>query len=531
VLEAADARGVREVVPEEDGSVWPEPLEPGTDQAGFHVMGVATLKPYIEGYTDKKSYLPGETIHFHVSTNAATYSIEIIKEQWQRKSMGKVTGLQGAYYPIPPEQQKPWENGAGWPVGYSWVVPPQWENGNYLALFRTTSGDYAYAYHPFIVRTQVPGSVSKVVLVLNYNTRQAYNFWGGKSLYYSGSSTDPHYAVAVSFLRPFWDSYGRGKAYWGSRELTSQLIADGFNPEYLTEYDIDSNPAILRAYDVVVFSGHHEYISRNLYDALEAHHHRGGHLAFFSANDIYWQVRFEDNGNKMVGYKSYSLREDPMVGVDDSLVTVLWRDPPVNRPPEALHGIYYIPYSYCFKDEDYIVQDADNFAFAGTGLKNGDVVGYKVAAAETDSIGPASPAKMDILMSARRDQVLTGYEKYVQVDHVDAVAVYYEDSPAYCFPNGRGGQVFAAGTNSGWGIALEASSAGYEVMRKITRNIIQHMVDAPPPSPTFKDIAMLASHWLDKCNSPNWCDDTDLDMSGIVNVIDFAHFSAYWSAN
>ena len=494
----------------------------------FANMAAGQTGPYIEAYTDKKSYLPGETIRFHVSTTTDTYSIEIRKEQWQRKVVAKATNLPGKYYPMPPYEQQSWATGANWPISYSWVIPQEWENGNYLAFFYTPGANYASAYHPFIVRTRVPGSHSKVVFVMNYNNRQAYNRWGGKSLYLSLVPDDSHNAVAVSFLRPFADSYGRGNGYWGQWELTSQLIADGFDPEFITECDISSNPAILRTYHVVVFSGHHEYISRNTYDALEAHHQRGGHLAFFSANDIYWQIRFEDNGNTMVGYKSYALREDPMAGVDDSLVTTRWDLPPVNRPAEQLQGVSYVPYSYLFEREDFIVQDCNHLIFEGTGLQNGDALGWKMASCETDYIGPKSPAIMDIVLSGRRDRVRAGYEKYVLVDHIDAAAIYYEDSPKYGFPTGRGGQVFSAGTNEGWGDCLGDWSPGYETVRKVTRNIIQHMVDTPPPPPSFQDLAVLASHWLDKCSSPQWCEYADVDMNTTVNLVDFARLAASW---
>jgi hypothetical protein len=528
VLEAADARGWLEAPPDEDGSAWPEGWPAEQEHNSFQIMNVAAKKPYIEAYTDKHSYLPGEPIHFHVSTNAETYSIEIRKEQWKRETIAKVADLPGTYYETPPHEERPWAEGAGWQVGYSWVVPAEWENGNYLALLRTTSGEYTYTYHPFIVRTAVPGSRSKVAFVMNYNTRQAYNHWGGKSLYYSRVPGDSHYAVAVSFLRPYFDSYGRGKGYWGQWELSSLLQADGFDPEFITEWDICSDPAIVRAYDVLVFAGHHEYISRNTYDALEAHHRRGGHLAFFSGNDIYWQVRFEDQGNKMVGYKSYALSEDPMAGVDDTLVTTLWKSKPVNRPPEALQGISYIPYSYLFEREDFIIQDCNHFMFEGTDLKNGDALGWKIASSETDYIGPNSPPIMDVVLLARREQVRPGYESYVHVDHVDAAAIYYEDSSQYGFPDGRGGQVFSAGTEHGWGDAIGDWSEGYETVRKVSRNIVQHMVDAPPPAAGFQDLAVLISHWLEECNSPEWCEYADLDMNRTVDLADFAYFATNW---
>jgi len=527
---AADIRAWPEGPPDEDASAWPEEPPVSQGQSVVGIMATGGNKSYMEAYTDKKSYKPGETIHFHVSTTAATYSIEILKEGWTRKMIAKVTNLPGEYYPTPVYEQRPWAEGADWPVSYSWLVPEEWENGNYLALLRTTSGEYTYTYHPFIVRARVPGSFSKVAFVMNYNTRQAYNKWGGKSLYCSLVPGDRHYAVAVSFLRPFGDSAGRGTNYWGQYALSSHLTADGFDPEFITEWDIHSDPTILRAYDVVVFAGHHEYISRRIYDALDAHHHRGGHVAFFSGNDIYWQVRFEDNPNKMISYKSYATREDPMMGVDNSLVTTLFRWPPVNRPPEVLQGVAYVPYSYCFEREHFIVQDSSHFIFEGTDLQNGDSLGWQAASGETDYFGPNSPSVMDIVLTARRDRVRPGYENYVQVSHVDAAAVYYEDSPEYGFPNGRGGQVFSGGTTHGWGDGVGYWTLGYQTVRRVTHNIIQHMIDAPAPDPEFKNLATLVSHWLDACGSPDWCEYTDLDMDGIVDLSDFAHLATSWSS-
>ena len=290
---------------------------------------------------------------------------------------------------------------------------------------------------------------------------------------------------------------------------------------------------ILKVYDVLVFASHHEYISRNTYDALETHHSRGGHLAFFSGNDIYYQVRFEDDGNTMVSYKSYARREDPMMDVDNSLVSTWWREEPVNRPPEALQGVCYVPYSYCFEREHFIVQDCDHFVFEGTGLQNGDSTGWKVASSETDHIGPNSPPFMDILLTARREEIRSEYKNndYVQVDHVDVAVIYYEDSPEYGFPDGRSGQVFAAGTEQGWGDAIGYWSEDHETMRRITCNIIQHMVDAPPPPADFQDLGVLVSHWLDECGSPGWCEYADLDMSGTVDATDFAHFARSWPGN
>lgn len=320
-----------------------------------------------------------------------------------------------------------------------------------------------------------------------------------------------------------------GVNYYGGREILNQLVADGFDPECITEWDIASNPAILEAYDVVVFSGHHEYISRNTFDALEANHYRGGNLAFFSGNDLWWQVRFDDQGDRLICYK-YRYEEDPLFGIDDSLVTNWWHAEPVNRPGETLQGVGYAEYSWWFENEDFHVADCNHFAFEGTGLKDGDVLGEKLACAETDHITPFSPSKMDILLSTRRDRIRPGYE-HVTIPYVDVQAVYYEDSPAYGFPDGRGGQVFSGGTNLGWGSRINNTKPDYQTVRKVVYNIIRHMADSPRAEMNVEDLMKFSEHWLGECDSPGWCDYMDFDMNKTVDLRDLAFFAESWSSN
>jgi hypothetical protein len=43
------------------------------------------------------------------------------------------------------------------------------------------------------------------------------------------------------------------------------------------------------------------------------------------------------------------------------------------------------------------------------------------------------------------------------------------------------------------------------------------------------DYTIFASHWLSQnCTTPNWCDGTDLNKSGSVDLYDLAQFTDYW---
>jgi hypothetical protein len=45
----------------------------------------------------------------------------------------------------------------------------------------------------------------------------------------------------------------------------------------------------------------------------------------------------------------------------------------------------------------------------------------------------------------------------------------------------------------------------------------------------FTDYAIFADHWMDDtCSDPNWCDGTDFDHSGNVDMLDLATFARYW---
>ena len=124
-----------------------------------------------------------------------------------------------------------------------------------------------------------------------------------------------------------------------------------------------------------------------MFDAVETARDAGVDLGFFGANAVYWQVRFERSTDGaperiMVCYKDAGL--DPL---DGSRTTVRWRDPPVNRPEQTLIGIQY---GLSPVDAPYVVANSSHWAYAGTGLSDGDaiqgIVGY-----EADHFHPAYP--------------------------------------------------------------------------------------------------------------------------------------------
>jgi hypothetical protein len=74
-------------------------------------------------------------------------------------------------------------------------------------------------------------------------------------------------------------------------------------------------------------------------DNVEAFVSPGGHVANFSGNTAWWQIRYAAGGSAIVGYKN--VLEDPLLGSDDSQVTCNWSTDPPNRPENTLTGLSF----------------------------------------------------------------------------------------------------------------------------------------------------------------------------------------------
>jgi hypothetical protein len=163
---------------------------------------------------------------------------------------------------------------------------------------------------PFVLRParELPEALLVEVPV---NTWEAYNNWGGKSLYAYNSSRGIA-AVEVSFARPW--------AY-GDPNLTFPVVFEypmlrflersGFPLEYVTDVDVDRQPNLLLAHRLSVTLGHSEYWSRTIRGAWDAARSNGRNLAFLGADTGYWQIRYASGHHAIVEYRSAAADPDP----------------------------------------------------------------------------------------------------------------------------------------------------------------------------------------------------------------------------
>jgi hypothetical protein len=258
---------------------------------------------FIEGYAGRVSCRPGETVGLHISTTAPTFAVEIARLGAKREVVFTKADVPGRESPVPENASS---HGCGWPALVEVPVDDAWRSGYYEVILRAADrgGKYtgrgrrtAESSCYFIVRPATPGATSPILLQLSTNTYNAYNNWGGTSLYaYNGRAGAQGHRV--SFLRPPSSQFGR----W-EQPFVAWAESQGIALEFAANLDLEARPADLAAYRLVLSVGHDEYWSSPMRDHLEAFIGHGGNVAFFSGNTCCWQVRSEDDGTALVSWK------------------------------------------------------------------------------------------------------------------------------------------------------------------------------------------------------------------------------------
>jgi hypothetical protein len=346
--------------------------------AGGRPHPVAAIGPWVDtpirGYANKASINKGEAIEFHVGTTRASYNIEVYRVGWYGGTGSKlitiVNNLPGVNYPIPQPDSSTGLLELTWPVAYTLQTDSAWAGGVYITKLIANDGSIGNII--FVVRDDAASA--DIVYQLPVTTYQAYNPWGGKSLY-SFNSTDGVAAVKVSFDRPYSED-GTANFWKGDYGMIRFLESRGYHIKYVTSLDTHTMPGMLDSSKVFLSNFHDEYWSNEMRNNITAARNAGKHLAFFDANNIYWQIRFENattNGapnRVMVCYKSSTT--DPMSQINPALTTVLWRAAPVNKPENALLGVMYT--TNISGDYAWIVKNSSHWIYTFTGLRDNDSI-------------------------------------------------------------------------------------------------------------------------------------------------------------
>ncbi len=253
---------------------------------------------------------------------------------------------------------------------------------------------------------------NRPLLALCTNTYNAYNDVGGRNLYEGGThvsfarpiangllrkpdgpgarvtvmqTPDPKNRAHVSYLRSHQFTQWAGSAGWPNYELPFVRWAEtnGYDIDYAVNADLE-DPATLDGRRVYLSVGHDEYWSGPMRDTVEDFTRAGGNALFLSGNTAFWQVRIEDEGRTMVGYKDRFAR-DPVFGTDDQhRLTGMWSDHLLERPENRMTGVSFVRGGYHRIGQviangagGYTVYRPDHWVFDGTDTTYGDLLGHE----------------------------------------------------------------------------------------------------------------------------------------------------------
>ena len=437
---------------------------------GWQLDGVAT-NGQLEGYAGAASVNHGEAIDIHASVDEASHTLS-----WQLYRMGFYAGAGGrmvasgdAVPVFPQPVPAPTATGlmeCAWPTSFTIQTDRSWASGYYL--LKLIRDDGLGQYVPFVVRADERKGAA--VVQASMTTWQAYNDWHGESLYVDGLGLSNGRAKEVSFDRPYIHGSGAGEFFaYGEQNLVLWLEARGYDVTYLTNIDVDRDPALLAGQKIFISSGHDEYWSRNEKANLLQALAKGTSIAFFSANSAYWQIRLEPSRTTLaaarteVCYKEAATAEDPLARTN--LITDMWRSAAVNEPENAWLGVMYE--AWMANDAAWVAQNTSHWIYTGTGMKDGDsipgLIGY-----EADRLfdNGKTPAGLTVLAEGPVVDVNGNPSQH--------------DATIYTAPSGA--FVFAAGTIH---YAFGLSAAGYQDARVqvITDNLLQHAGLSAPAQP------------------------------------------------
>lgn len=408
--------------------VQSENARPGS--SGWKLTDVAT-NGEIEGFAERTSINSGDPINLDVSTSAPTFRAEAYRMGYYHGSGARLIwsspDTAGARQAKPSFTSNVNMIEAHWAPSLT-VATQGWPEGDYLFKLVASTGKQHYV--PLTVRND--SSTSAYVILNAVTTWQAYNLWGGYSLYEgkNGNGSDfDHRSRIVSFDRPYTLGDGAGDFLGLEFPLVSLTESLGLDVSYLTDVDIHQRPEALLARRAVLSLGHDEYYSLKMRNALQTARDQGVNLAFLGANAIYRHIRFEPSpigpDRHQIDYKSAG--GDPLYGKDDADVTVSWRDPPNNDPESQIIGNFY----QCNPVRaDMVIVDPANWLFAGTGVVAGQRL-HDVVGSEYDRYDARVPGPSNVEILAHSPLTCHG-----RADFADAT--YYSAT--------SGAGVFAAGT-------------------------------------------------------------------------------------
>lgn len=488
----------------------------------------------IQGFATQISTNIGQTVDFKIATDSANYRIDIYRLGYYGGDGARKVATIDKNLAAPQVQPHPIVDmdiglidAGNWAVSASWQIPDDAVSGVYIAKLVREDGTAGASHIPFVVRDDAASS--DIVFQTSDTTWQAYNAWGGASLYYGEVPVDPAdmigymppncscgltaigRASAVSYNRPIiTNTSPRGGTHdfiFGAEfPAIKWLEQNGYDVSYISGVDSSRSGAELLDHKAFLSVGHDEYWSAEQRANVEAARDAGVNLAFWSGNEVYWKVRWETSidGNgtpyrTMVCYKeTWGTSTDP-----SDVGTGTWRDPRYadagQEPENSLTGQLFqvdgyrrdtisIPYDYSnlrfWRDTDVAeLQEGETFQLSP------NLLGYEWDADVENGFRPDGLINLS-LSTVSVDTYLRDYGTTVgSADVNHSLTMYRAES---------GALVFGAGTVFwSWGLSEDHEGDATPADPNVQQAMVNMFADMGIQPETLDASLVLASQSTD----------------------------------
>lgn len=332
-----------------------ENCEPGSHPSEWAITNNDPPDPV--GFATDISVNRGETVHFKIKTDALRYRLDLYRLGFYgghgARHMATVRPSTGPS--TQPDCLTDSSTGlvdcGNWTDSASWRVPSEAVSGIYLAKL-VREDDRAGASHVVFVVRDDEGR-SDVLFQTSDTTWQAYNAYGGRSLYENvppGASR----AYKVSYNRPFTNAWTNSEnwVFYAEYPMVRWLESNGYDVSYFAGVDTDRHGRMFRNHTTFLSVGHDEYWSAAQRFSIEAARDHGVHLAFFSGNEMFWKIRWEPSlAGASKAYRTLVCYKETLANAKidpDQHWTGTWRDPRFSppgdggRPENAVTGTLFM---------------------------------------------------------------------------------------------------------------------------------------------------------------------------------------------
>jgi hypothetical protein len=177
-----------------------------------------------------------------------------------------------------------------WHPTLSFAIPSALPSGVYIVKLSARTGESDCL---FVVRSARP---TPLVAQLPTSTYEAYNAWGGDSLYPGGADrvrlTGSSQGVEASYDRPYDSVTGAGEFFARDVAMVRFLERYGYPVSYTTSESVDRDPRQLVGARAVLDFGHSEYWSTRQADAFARARDAGENLMFLGSDTLAWRIRY-----------------------------------------------------------------------------------------------------------------------------------------------------------------------------------------------------------------------------------------------